>query len=550
MKLRLKWKRKYWIFVIAALVLIAAAAVTAGIVKSQSAGKKADVKTEEQSEKEEQMFDKEDEPEYDAGEDDAGQGDREVTEVEVESEELSEEDVEQLNKELEGNTATSHKSPYYIKVNRLANCVTVYGKDANGEYTVPVKAMICSVGKDINDTPTGVFGTYAKYTWRYLFGEQYGQYTTRIVGHILFHSVPYTKPEKDMLRTDYYNNLGIGDSMGCIRLTVADAKWIYDNCPLGTTVEIYDDLNPGPLGKPTAIHIDPSSPYAGWDPTDPDSGNPWLYVDRTPAFSGVKNITAERGSTVTLTQGVTASDFCGNTLDVMVSGSVNTAVCGQYPITYTVTDAMGNTASATAVVSVVDTTPPTISQTKDITVYDSTADLANLIKSALSAVDLSQKLDSASISVDTSALDTARANRSYGTVYCTAYATDGSGNKSSVLQVKVSYVFKDEKAPEIAVKESPEITVEISGDFIDETKKKEIQAAAVSKVKEGKCFTVTDNETAVDKIVLNYEAAGLEMNPDGAGAKVIVTVTATDASGNSSAANISVSVRFQETAAD
>lgn len=92
--------------------------------------------------------------------------------------------------------------------------------------------------------------------------------------------------------------------------------------------------------------------------------------------------------------------------------------------------------------------------------------------------------------------------------------------------------------------------MEISGDFIDETKKKEIQAAAVSKVKEGKCFTVTDNETAVDKIVLNYEAAGLEMNPDGAGAKVIVTVTATDASGNSSAANISVSVRFQETAAD
>lgn len=63
--------------------------------------------------------------------------------------------------------------------------------------------------------------------------------------------------------------------MGCVRLTVEDAKWIADNCPSGTTVEIYDDDDPGPLGKPEAALIDTDSPNKGWDPTDPDVENPW-----------------------------------------------------------------------------------------------------------------------------------------------------------------------------------------------------------------------------------------------------------------------------------
>ena len=64
--------------------------------------------------------------------------------------------------------------------------------------------------------------------------------------------------------------------MGCVRLTTKDAKWIADNCPTGTTVEIYDDDNPGPLGKPQAEKLDSGDPKKGWDPTDPDEENPWL----------------------------------------------------------------------------------------------------------------------------------------------------------------------------------------------------------------------------------------------------------------------------------
>ena len=174
---------------------------------------------------------------------------------------------------------------YYIKVNRLANCVTIYAKDTNGSHTVPVKAMVCSVGKNIYNTPAGVFKTTNKYEWRALYGNQYGQYATRFNGPILFHSVPYSRQSKDTLKTDYYNNLGVGDSMGCVRLTCADAKWIYDNCEIGTIVEVYDSTDPGPLGKPEAVKIDVNSPYAGWDPTDPDVANPWHAVLAPPEES-------------------------------------------------------------------------------------------------------------------------------------------------------------------------------------------------------------------------------------------------------------------------
>lgn len=164
--------------------------------------------------------------------------------------------------------------PYLIKVNRLANCVTVYTKDEAGEYTVPVKAMVCSVGLN-DETPLESGRISDKYDWRLLFGNVYGQYAVRFNGHIMFHSVPYTVQSKDALKDGEYNLLGQPASQGCIRLSVADAKWIYDNCDNGTKVEVYDAEDPGPLGKPSAIKIDPNSALKGWDPTDPDVLNPW-----------------------------------------------------------------------------------------------------------------------------------------------------------------------------------------------------------------------------------------------------------------------------------
>lgn len=70
-------------------------------------------------------------------------------------------------------------------------------------------------------------------------------------------------------------NYGTSASMGCIRLTVEDAKWIYDNCKSGTTVGFYSSEDPGPLGKPETKIISDNEECRNWDPTDPADNNPW-----------------------------------------------------------------------------------------------------------------------------------------------------------------------------------------------------------------------------------------------------------------------------------
>ncbi len=184
------------------------------------------------------------------------------------------EEVTEESNENNNNNSVSSTNQYYIKVNYQANTVTVYVKDENGNYTVPYKVMVCSTG---SDTPTsGVYKMSDKYTWRLLFGDVYGQYACRITGHILFHSVPYLQQSPDTLEYLEYDKLGTSASAGCIRLTVKDAKWIYDNCAKGTQVEFYGSSDPGPLGKPSAQKIaNEDDSVRNWDPTDPNSNNPW-----------------------------------------------------------------------------------------------------------------------------------------------------------------------------------------------------------------------------------------------------------------------------------
>lgn len=181
-------------------------------------------------------------------------------------------------------TPSAPVGKYYIKVNTQMNTVTIYTKDENGGYTVPVKAMVCSTGKK---TPQNTKHTL-KYRWEWLkmIGGVYAQYVTQITGDICFHSVPYLKKDPSTLEYWLYDKLGTTCSAGCIRLTTIDAKWIYNNCASGTTVEFYKSSDPGPLGKPTAMKINKTK-YAGyqnWDPTDPRSENPWRnYVEETPS---------------------------------------------------------------------------------------------------------------------------------------------------------------------------------------------------------------------------------------------------------------------------
>lgn len=265
--------------------------------------------------------------------------------------------------------------PYLVKVNRVMNCVTVYKKDENNEFTIPYKALVCSTGKNVDDTPLGTFTTSGKYEWCRMVDNTYGQYAYRIDGPIMFHSVPSYVMSKDSLETEQFNMLGEVASLGCIRLNVRDAKWLFDNCPSGTTVIIYDDKSsPGPLGKPATIKIPTDHPYSGWDPFDPDPANPWNTM--MPKIKGAKDKTFTAGKNVNLLKGVTAKDSCLNdvTSQIKILGSIDTQKPGKYKVTYSITDLLGRKDEVTVTITIKKgKNNPTEKTTKKETVKETTS---------------------------------------------------------------------------------------------------------------------------------------------------------------------------------
>lgn len=351
--------------------------------------------------------------------------------------------------------------PYYVKVNRLQNVVTIYALDEKGYYTEPIKAMVCSVGKN-DGTPTGTYQTSDKHTWCSLVGGVYGQYAYRIDGQIMFHSVPYYSMNKGELETEEYNKLGEAASLGCIRLSVSDAKWIYDNCPSGTLVTIYDSEYPGPLGKPVAETLDVEDERSGWDPTDPDIKNPWN--NGRPRILGGGDRTIERGCTYQLTCGVLALDGKGNNITdaIETDGYVDAMTVGEYPITYQVQDEKGRVDTVTGIIRVEDTIPPElIIDNKSITLNHAEASESNCaltISQYISAVDAGEELNADCIDMDLSSLE----GKTEGSFSITVIAVDTAGNQSEPESITVHL---DREPPFIQEPEQKEFTAASDADL-------------------------------------------------------------------------------------
>lgn len=337
---------------------------------------------------------------------------------------------------------------YTIRINKATNVVTVYSNGA------PYKAFVCSTG---SATPIGTFRTSQKLRWHVLDGPSYGQYCTRIVGGILFHSVWYYV-NGDYASQSYvqYNKLGTTASHGCVRLTVADSKWIYDNCPLGTSVTVFwGSSNDDPLGKPEAIKIPAKYGSRGWDPTDPMAGNPYSNLRPAIYASGVQT-RVEYGSDFNPYNGVGAFDSLGNNITGKMTciGSVNTRRLGSYPLTYTVTDALGRSASTSVTYYVVDSQKATITGvttplTKE---YNSTLKLRSKIKATtVDGKNLTSKIKIKVIypkgkSEKTYKKDTIKLTK-LGTYKFNYYVTNPNNGRETKVTAKVT--VKDTKKPKL-----------------------------------------------------------------------------------------------------
>ncbi|SFC69419.1 L,D-transpeptidase [Clostridium uliginosum] len=138
---------------------------------------------------------------------------------------LSNYNINTLN--LKSNTS------YLINIS-IKNQKTYIYKGNSNNWSLD-KTFSCSTGINGEDTPCGSFTIKEKGAW--FFSEKYnqgGKYWTQIDGDILFHSMPFDKDKTTILDT----TLNKRSSHGCIRLSLNDAKWIYDNIPRDTKIII------------------------------------------------------------------------------------------------------------------------------------------------------------------------------------------------------------------------------------------------------------------------------------------------------------------------
>lgn len=103
-----------------------------------------------------------------------------------------------------------------------------------------IYTMVSSTGMD-GSTPVGEYHVTTRGAHFYNPSEQMGAdwWVGFIDATYLFHTVPTTEAAGDYIESEAVK-LGRPASHGCVRLTVSDAKWLYDYLPAATPVSIVE----------------------------------------------------------------------------------------------------------------------------------------------------------------------------------------------------------------------------------------------------------------------------------------------------------------------
>ena len=159
-------------------------------------------------------------------------------------------------------------SPYFIYVEKGSHTITIFGKDANGKYTVPRKTFLTATGRTASLTPVGDFTILGKEKWHF-WGKSYSPYCCKYYGNLFFHGPIYGQKNFGTLSINSVFQIGTNASSGCMRTTVQAAYFIYQFCWVGTNVKI---VNGSPLGRSANLpsywtqYVDPATnlvPAAG-----------------------------------------------------------------------------------------------------------------------------------------------------------------------------------------------------------------------------------------------------------------------------------------------
>ncbi|WP_332834136.1 L,D-transpeptidase [Clostridium perfringens] len=139
-----------------------------------------------------------------------------------------------LNEDTINQFDITSNTNYLVFVNIAEQKTYVYEGSKN-DWTL-AKTFTCSTGIEGKETPVGVFTVQNRAPW--FFSPKYGQggkYYVQFMGNYLFHSIPFDSDKTTISDP----TLGVPASHGCIRLSVEDSKWLYDNVQNGSKIIIY-----------------------------------------------------------------------------------------------------------------------------------------------------------------------------------------------------------------------------------------------------------------------------------------------------------------------
>ena len=153
---------------------------------------------------------------------------------------------------------------YWIGVDVANQRCTIYSTADNHV----VHCWLCTTGASGTPTPQGIYhlpearGSERK-EW-FAFTATWVKYAVRYTRGLYFHSVLFKKRDDNAMKLSTLRRLGHRGSAGCVRLEVAHAKFICDNCPTGTLVVIHKGVDDpritGILGHSASIETTPSLP--------------------------------------------------------------------------------------------------------------------------------------------------------------------------------------------------------------------------------------------------------------------------------------------------
>jgi lipoprotein-anchoring transpeptidase ErfK/SrfK len=129
-------------------------------------------------------------------------------------------------------SSISSKTSFLVWVDIHTQSTNIF-TGSKGKWKL-LHSFLSSTGEPGNETPKGTYTIKDKGNW--FFSQKYqegAKYWVRFKGNYLFHSLPMNQDKKVVDPT-----LGEPASHGCVRLSLDDAAWFYNNIPTKTTVYI------------------------------------------------------------------------------------------------------------------------------------------------------------------------------------------------------------------------------------------------------------------------------------------------------------------------